>query len=171
MHDTHPKRHPAQLPVLRASNAYHYTGAKRDLHKNLPTNIRTHRQYISSHSLFEWATWSTKFACGFAPPVAFVDPCLTKSLATRPSDFNLAHVPYILWFSVNAHTDSRLTNSHPPGSFQCAPHTHPRQLNRVLDRLQGCSLRQVKGLTMWQGIRISQRQQARLQRLESAITQ
>jgi hypothetical protein len=110
---------PPSCPVLRVSNAYHYTGAKRDLHKNLPTNIRTHRRYISSHSLFEWATWSTKFACGFAPPVAFVDPCLTKSLATRPSDFNLAHVPYIPWFSVNAHTDSRLTNSN-------VPHAHIR---------------------------------------------
>jgi hypothetical protein len=35
-----------------------------------PTNVGTHRRYILSHSLFEWATWSTKFACGFAHPVA-----------------------------------------------------------------------------------------------------
>jgi hypothetical protein len=42
------------------------------------------------------ATWSTKFACGFAHPIAFLDLCLTKSSATTNcATSKLARVPYI----------------------------------------------------------------------------
>jgi len=121
MHDTtKKKRHPALLPCSGSrTRITHYTGAKRHLHKNLPTNVRSHRRYISSHSLFEWATWSTKFACGFAHPVAFVDPCLTR----RPCDNDC---PTSTWLTcrgfIDVHTDSRLMNSHLLGLSMCPTH-------------------------------------------------
>src|ERR1700722_7420203 len=174
MHDTTKKRQPrpaAVLGVSNASSAYRCTGAKRHLHKNLPINVGLIDDTYQAIPFSSGPHGQPSLPVGFAHPVAFVDP-LPYNKALRHS------CPTSTWLTchifcgfIDVHTDSRLTNSHIPGSFN-APHAHIRaQLSRVLDRLQGCCLRLGKAsLTMWQAIRISQRQQARLQRLESTIT-
>jgi hypothetical protein len=141
------------------------------LHKILPTNVELIDDTYQAIPFSSEPHGQPSLPVDLHTPIAFVEPFALQKASRHNCPTSTRLTCNIFCGFIDVHPDLRLTDSHIPGSFN-APRAHIRaQLSRVLDRLQGCSLRQVKGLTMWQGIRISQRQQARLQRLESTITQ